>query len=163
MSAWHVYLLLNDAGTRTYVGATVDPDRRLRQHNKEIVGGARATAGDHWRRICLVKGFPDERAALQFEWMWKYLTRSCKRGDPVERRRIALRMLLESGRSSSGSLPFSEWPAPACGGPPGPKVEFQGSGMSVQSEIVLPVSDSVVHKMSTTDEPPQDSQKTPLQ
>ena len=52
----YVYLLLacpkRDA---TYVGATVDLERRLRQHNKEIKGGAHATGakvakGDTWIR-----------------------------------------------------------------------------------------------------------------
>ena len=33
-----VYLLLSSDDS-TYVGATVDLDRRLRQHNKEIKGG----------------------------------------------------------------------------------------------------------------------------
>lgn len=106
---WHVYLLLNDANTRTYVGATVNPDRRLRQHNKEIVGGARATAGDHWTRICLVSGFPDERAALQFEWTWKHLGRSIKAGSCLERRYKALAQLLERGKSSSTSAPFNTY------------------------------------------------------
>jgi predicted GIY-YIG superfamily endonuclease len=109
---WHVYLLLNDAHTRTYVGATVDPDRRLRQHNAELVGGARATARDHWTRVCLVSGFPDERAALQFEWMWKHLSRKERAADALERRYNALRVLLESGRSSSQSEPFDSYMAP---------------------------------------------------
>ncbi len=108
-SKWHVYLLLNDASTRTYVGATVNPDRRLRQHNKEIVGGARATAGDHWTRVCLVSGFPDERAALQFEWTWKHLGRGIKGGSCLERRYKALAQLLERGKSSSTSVPFSTY------------------------------------------------------
>lgn len=112
MTSWHVYLLLNDAHTRTYVGATVNPDRRLRQHNKEIVGGARATSNDHWTRICLVSGFPNERAALQFEWMWKHLTRKESRGAPIERRYRALSQLLESGKSSSESQPFSTYDSP---------------------------------------------------
>ena len=112
MTTWHVYLLLNDAHTRTYVGATVNPDRRIRQHNKEITGGARATSNDHWTRICLVSGFPDERAALQFEWMWKHLTRKEGRGNPIERRYCALSRLLESGKSSSESQSFSTYDAP---------------------------------------------------
>jgi structure-specific endonuclease subunit SLX1 len=110
---WYVYLLLSSTGA-TYVGATVDPDRRLRQHNKEIVGGARATGarvagGETWRRVCLVSGFPDERAALQFEWMWKHLSRSQKARAPLDRRRGALGALIASGRSSSTSVPFAEW------------------------------------------------------
>jgi predicted GIY-YIG superfamily endonuclease len=112
MTSWHVYLLLNDAHTRTYVGATVNPDRRLRQHNKEITGGARATSNDHWTRICLVSGFPDERAALQFEWMWKHLTRKEGRGEPMERRYRALSRLLASGRSSSESQSFATYDTP---------------------------------------------------
>jgi len=153
MSAWHVYLLLNDAGTRTYVGATVDPDRRLRQHNKEIVGGARATAGDHWRRVCLISGFPDERAALQLEWMWKHLTRKGGRGEPLQRRRAALAAMLASGKSSSSSIPFATWPNGT-----GPQVEYQESNMSVQSVIVPSVLTATVHKTSTTDEPQLDSE-----
>ncbi len=109
---WAVYLLLNDAKTRSYVGATVDPNRRLRQHNGELVGGARATAGDHWTRVCLVRGFPDERAALQFEWMWKHLTRKMKPASPLERRYKALQMLVALGKSSRTSTPFSSWPSP---------------------------------------------------
>ena len=107
---WHVYLLLNEANTRTYVGATVNPDRRLRQHNRELVGGARATASDHWTRICLVSGFPDERAALQFEWTWKHLGRKGGPGHCLERRYKALATLLERGKSSSTSEPFLTYP-----------------------------------------------------
>ncbi len=112
---WYVYLLLNAAKTRTYVGATVDPDRRLRQHNGELRGGARATAGDSWTRVCLVRGFPDERAALQFEWMWKHLTRRLKHGgSALERRYATLQTLIARGKSSSNSLPFSNWPQQLC-------------------------------------------------
>jgi predicted GIY-YIG superfamily endonuclease len=109
---WHVYLLLNSAKTRTYVGATIDPDRRLRQHNGELVGGARATAGDSWTRVCLVRGFPDERAALQFEWMWKHLTRKLRSAAVLERRYKALKMLVELGKSSRTSMSFSSWSSP---------------------------------------------------
>ena len=117
---WYVYLLLNNSSTRTYVGATVDPDRRLRQHNGELVGGARATRGDVWSRVCLVSGFPDERAALQFEWMWKHYTRrGPKTGGVIERRRKALETMITSGRSSSESVAFSEWD-----GGLGPMVEW---------------------------------------
>jgi len=46
---WFVYVLVSAAG-RTYVGVATDVARRLRQHNGELVGGARATrAGRPWR------------------------------------------------------------------------------------------------------------------
>jgi len=77
--SFFVYLLLSSDNS-TYVGATVDLDRRLRQHNKEIKGGAHATGakvlkGETWIRAAHVEGFPDWQSALQFEWRWKQLTR----------------------------------------------------------------------------------------
>jgi predicted GIY-YIG superfamily endonuclease len=91
---WYCYMLVAMDGSRTYVGATVDPARRLRQHNGELVGGARATAGRSWRRQYLIGGFEDERAALRFEWRWKYLTRQAPGDSWLERRAHALSLLL---------------------------------------------------------------------
>jgi structure-specific endonuclease subunit SLX1 len=118
--SYFVYLLYANAssGQQTYVGATVDLDHRLRQHNKEIKGGARATSvqverGETWERVCHVAGFPTWNAALQFEWRWKQITRKLPaRMDPLERRIQALRMLLALERSTSKATPYSEWPTP---------------------------------------------------
>ena len=110
---WFCYLLVSEDGA-TYVGATVDPDRRLRQHNGLIKGGARATARKPgaWRRLCYISGFPDNHAALQFEWRWKSLTRKKIYADlePVERRLEALRELMALDRPTSKALPYLEYP-----------------------------------------------------
>ena len=112
-----VYLLESTSGN-TYVGATVDLNRRLRQHNKEIKGGAIATGakvaqGETWRRVCFIKGFPDWRAALQFEWRWKQLSRKLSiKLNPLERRMCALKTLLSLERPTSKSVAYSEWSAP---------------------------------------------------
>ena len=44
--SWRVYLLLSnsiDLIRRSYVGITTDVNRRLKQHNGELVGGAKST------------------------------------------------------------------------------------------------------------------------
>jgi predicted GIY-YIG superfamily endonuclease len=93
---WFCYMLRSVDGKKTYVGATVNPDRRLRQHNGEICGGARATKGRVWRRVFLIGGFAEERAALRFEWRWKWLTRAHGIGDTwMERRMFALAELIQ--------------------------------------------------------------------
>jgi predicted GIY-YIG superfamily endonuclease len=113
----YVYLLVSTHGN-TYVGATVDLNRRLRQHNKEIKGGAVATGskvskGETWVRACHVSGFPDWSAALQFEWRWKQLSRKLPlKMLPLERRLKALKELLALDRSTSKALPYSEWIEP---------------------------------------------------
>jgi structure-specific endonuclease subunit SLX1 len=89
-------MLQSTDGQRTYVGATVNPDRRLRQHNGEIVGGARATKGRAWTRRYLIGEFPEERAALRFEWRWKWLTRQAPGDSFMERRAHALALLLSA-------------------------------------------------------------------
>jgi len=108
----YVYLLYCD--NCTYVGATVDLNRRLRQHNKEITGGAMATGrkvtnGKTWKRICHVSGFPDWKSTLQFEWRWKQITRTLPKDEPVSRRMTALKKLLSLERSTSNAIPYIEW------------------------------------------------------
>ena len=114
----YVYLLLaTPFKNATYVGATVDLDRRLRQHNKEIKGGATATSirvlkGDTWIRAAHVQGFPDWQAALQFEWRWKQLSRKLPaKMDPLLRRMKALKELLSLERSTTKAKAYSEWPS----------------------------------------------------
>lgn len=93
---WYVYLLESSSGA-TYVGATVDPDRRLRQHNGELKGGARATAmkcakGETWKRVCMVGPF-GKIEALRFEWRWKFVSRK-QSGRPLEKRWKALQEMV---------------------------------------------------------------------
>ena len=117
-----VYLLVSNTGS-TYVGATVDLDRRLRQHNGEIKGGAKITSKrDVWRRHCYVSGFPTWQSALQFEWRWKQITRKISKSRielksvskidfPLERRLCALTDLLALERSTSNAIPYADWSA----------------------------------------------------
>lgn len=104
------YCLLSEKGT-TYVGFSTNVDRRLRQHNGEIQGGAKATHGGVWKRVCTVAGFPTQQSALQFEWKWKYLTRKAK-GSAVERRCHALIQLLNEESSTSKAVPFCTYDGP---------------------------------------------------
>ena len=120
--SFYVYLLVS-SDQATYVGATVDLDRRLRQHNQEIKGGAHATGmkvkkGEVWTRAAHVAGFPDWPAALQFEWRWKQLSRKLTIRNPLERRMKALEQLLWLERSTTKAVPFSEWVTP-------PEVHFK--------------------------------------
>jgi len=113
----YVYLLISTNGN-TYVGATVDLERRLRQHNKEIKGGAHATGikvaqGEIWIRAAHVSGFPDWQAALQFEWRWKQLSRKYPiKMNPLERRMMALKDLISLDRPTSKAKLYTEWKAP---------------------------------------------------
>lgn len=122
-----VYLLVA-TNNNTYVGATVDVDRRLRQHNKEIKGGARATGmkvekGETWERVLYVSGFPSWSSALQFEWRWKQISRKLPvKIFPLERRLMALKQLLALDRATTKAIPYVEWPSP-------PKIHFENQNV----------------------------------
>jgi predicted GIY-YIG superfamily endonuclease len=105
------YCLVSTTG-KTYVGFSTNVDRRLRQHNGEIQGGARATHGGSWKRICTIAGFPTQQSALQFEWKWKHCTRKAKGGSAVERRCEALLKLLNLEQSTSKAVPFANYEGP---------------------------------------------------
>jgi predicted GIY-YIG superfamily endonuclease len=117
---FYVYLLESSSKRATYVGATTDVNRRLRQHNKELAGGAVATGtrvarGETWSRVCYIEGFPTWNAALQFEWRFKQITRRIRTSVPnqmssVDRRKHALEILLALDRPTTKAVAYVEWP-----------------------------------------------------
>ena len=97
----YCYLLktIDDKPTnRTYIGYTVDPDRRLRQHNWEIKGGAKTTRGRRWKLVAVVE-LPDKHKGLSFEWHWKHRKTKTGRwtssGPGVANRILRLYQLIE--------------------------------------------------------------------
>ena len=62
---WSVYVLVSASGTRTYVGISTDPERRLREHNGEKAGGARSTRPGRPWAIARILGPYSDRAAAQ--------------------------------------------------------------------------------------------------
>lgn len=67
-----VYILKEVEGKRTYVGYTINLERRLKQHNGELSGGAKYTKGRKWEFAAYLSGFPDKIIALQCEWKIKH-------------------------------------------------------------------------------------------
>ena len=117
---YYVYFIQSTNGS-TYIGATIDLDKRIRQHNKEIKGGATATSvkvslGEVWSYVCYVENFPSWNEALKFEWRWKQISRKIQksnpRQNPTEKRLEALKTLLELDRPTTKALLYSEWEIP---------------------------------------------------
>lgn len=105
---WYCYILRNrleQFKNNTYNGSTNNPMRRLRQHNEEIKGGARAThgKGGAWEICAMLSGFPDHINALSCEWRMK-----CPSGRPGKRERKYQGV---QGRVSSLNeiLPLERW------------------------------------------------------
>ena len=74
--AFYCYILCNtDEKYKncSYVGYTVNPARRIRQHNGEIVGGSKSThKKGHWEFFCVISGFKTSNNAMSCEWRLKH-------------------------------------------------------------------------------------------
>lgn len=85
---WWVYLLYSESTGLTYTGATTRLSFRLRQHNGELVGGARATfRGRPWI-VRYTEGPLTKADALRREYAIKQLSKQEKlalgsSGDPT--------------------------------------------------------------------------------
>jgi|SaaInlStandDraft_5_1057022.scaffolds.fasta_scaffold81107_1 predicted GIY-YIG superfamily endonuclease len=87
---WFNYIVFDTV--KTYVGSTVDIDRRIRQHNKEIKGGAKYTAGGTWEYYCVIYNlYGHKNKCLSEEWQIKHATSKVKGAHSTkERRQIAV-------------------------------------------------------------------------
>lgn len=79
----YCYILYNDSNNLTYNGYTVNLERRLRQHNCEIKGGAQYTTkmknskGIIWKYLAIITSDDPiftPKKALSIEWSIKYPT-----------------------------------------------------------------------------------------
>lgn len=78
---WSVYLILStNIPIKTYVGVTTNFSRRLKQHNGELKGGAKASrSGRPWVCACTIRGFKDKSEACKFETQWKTFSKKLPR------------------------------------------------------------------------------------
>lgn len=111
LKPYFVYILISTTKNRTYVGCTCDINRRLRQHNGEIKGGAKYTRyGRPWKMICYVKGFPDKKTAYQFEWRMHHPPAcvKAKRGYGKKGRVKCMEEILSLEKFTSKAIPTSQ-------------------------------------------------------
>ncbi len=98
MNNYCVYLLVNTSNKYTYLGITNNSDRRIRQHNGIIKGGARYTCakkGDgEWKYHLKIKNLT-KREALSMERTAKNLRKRAKGNTPLEKRLDVLLPLIE--------------------------------------------------------------------
>lgn len=63
------YILQSTVVNKIYIGFTTDFAHRIRQHNGEIVGGAKRTKNYRpWIPVCIIQGFFDQYSARRFEY-----------------------------------------------------------------------------------------------
>ena len=77
VNSWFVYMLCCADGT-LYSGITTDPQRRVRQHNGELVGGAKYTRNRRPVELVWQEPHADRSAASKRESSLKKLSRKAK-------------------------------------------------------------------------------------
>lgn len=70
---WYNYIIFDQY--KTYVGSTVNLNRRIRQHNGEIKGGAKYTRGGSWTYYVVIYNLENDKiTCLSEEWHIKWMT-----------------------------------------------------------------------------------------
>jgi len=99
MSNYIIYLLYNTKNNNTYIGITNNKERRIRQHNGELVGGAKYThikKGDgEWLYYGWIQSntMLIKNRALSLEKKIKIASKKMK-GYPIEKRISAIYQIL---------------------------------------------------------------------
>lgn len=104
---WFNYVIFSKF-KKSYVGSTVNLDRRIRQHNQEIKGGAKYTKScSNWEYYCVIYNLNNQKnTCLSEEWHIKYFTvRKVKKSfDSFDKRRQAIEMYYKTRPKMS--LPY---------------------------------------------------------
>ncbi|WP_333608108.1 GIY-YIG nuclease family protein [Arsukibacterium sp.] len=70
--------MVRTASGQLYTGISTDPVRRLRQHQGELVGGAKALRGKGPLSLVYQQPMPDRASASKAEYQLKQLTKTVK-------------------------------------------------------------------------------------
>ena len=93
-----VYLLINTNNKCTYIGCTNNSKRRIRQHNGDLVGGAKYTSSKkqdgEWIYYGIIENL-EKRQALSIEKRIQIKSRKVKGKTPLERRLNAIEVILQ--------------------------------------------------------------------
>jgi predicted GIY-YIG superfamily endonuclease len=92
-----IYVLINTLHKKTYIGITNKPERRIRQHNCELVGGAKYTTSNKGDGNWFFYGFirnVNKSTALSLEKKIKIKSKKLS-GSPLDRRMKAIEILLK--------------------------------------------------------------------
>tara|TARA_R110002126_G_scaffold33382_21_gene104512 strand:- start:1668 stop:1937 length:270 start_codon:yes stop_codon:yes gene_type:complete len=74
---WFLYMIRTASG-QLYTGISTDPLRRLRQHNGELKGGAKALRGKGPLQLVFQQAMADRAAASKAEYQLKQLSKAAK-------------------------------------------------------------------------------------
>ena len=75
---WLNYIIF-EKKRKTYIGSTVNINRRIRQHNGIIKGGAKYTRGGLWTYYCVLYNLNyTKNIVLSYEWHLKHIKTKLK-------------------------------------------------------------------------------------
>jgi putative endonuclease len=97
MNFWYNYIIFNKKNNKTYIGSTVNTNRRFRQHNGEIKGGAKYTRGGIWEPYIILADLSHTKnTALSYEWHLKKSSRNFKNYNSKIKRKKGLEKFINS-------------------------------------------------------------------
>jgi predicted GIY-YIG superfamily endonuclease len=94
-----VYLIINKSNNCTYIGITNNPERRIRQHNGDLKGGAKYTTSKKgnglWEYYGFILGL-DKHISLSIEKKIHIYSRKTYGKTPLEKRLNCINNLLKN-------------------------------------------------------------------